>query len=233
MDYSDVTLGMATEPDEDDQLTRTQRSGRTKRARTRSQTLDAMAALLAAGGRYDEIRIADVAEHAELGAATVHQVFGSKAAIASELFWKGYEPVHLETMRRLLDGSESPATLLVDHLQRLGRYAASNRQECRAFLRAYGRSVLAAGSELGEVGPMERVFEATQSLLNAARWRGEAPEQYSIKGLGTAVTVFLLDLLCQSPPDGATATLDRAISIVTAAFNPPQVPKESISDGSN
>ncbi len=114
-----------------DHLSPAMRSGRTRRARTRSSAIDATVSAMAAES-YDDVSVAALAEASGLGQATLYGTFGHKSVLVASAFDEAvladWEP---------LGTSEAPALARASQLVRsLFDLASSERGLTRAYRRA-------------------------------------------------------------------------------------------------
>lgn len=188
-------------------LTPNQRAGQTKRANTRQRVLKATSEILAQKP-IDQLRISEIAARAQLGVATIHQVFGQKSAILRELFWQFYGPVEVET-RKALGRRSDLKRLLPDHLLRLGRAVSTHPEIARAFL------LSAWQDDQTEDQSPYRIGDACQSILDSGIRSSILPTVYAGRGMGFRLSIFVMQTVISVHPDERERALCSAVKLLT------------------
>lgn len=156
----------------DSHLTAYERSGRTRRARTREQIEAAIVGLLKEQP-YDDIRAAHIIERAGVGAATFYQAAGTKGRAVAQLvareimtMLEGHEP---DDAGAAEDGG------IESLLCTLGTYGERHPDLAIAFCRAYFKDVAGRDELSVKDHPAQQLVDETQRRLERFLRRTSQP----------------------------------------------------------
>jgi len=204
-------------------LTPNQRAGRTRRDRTRQQVLAATHELLK-DRSYDDLRVADIVKAANIGEATLYQVFRHKAAVVASLFLEHYQPIEADAERETTDAAIASTEVLSAFLMRLATLAQAEPALARAYLRAFVAEAYMREPLPDALDDLTRPGAFCQSLLERGLRAGVVSHTLAVEGVGELLIVTVLQAVLRHGPDQGSLIARR---LVEAMFGQPDDVKPS------